>query len=846
MKRAARGTKKRAGGKRKAEFVHAREAGPHGWIGELREASYARLIPRELSEVETPGGPPPADGAPAAASSAPAPASPAAPVAEKPKASPILFQKPKASPILMKGKGPKKPGARARAHPAEKSGEYRSTFNPAAGEETLSAPSTTVWQRRLSEYHRRRHPTSRVPGIPTPPALARWTPLGPSSVMAGQAVGRPAMGGRVAGIAVAPGGKLAYAASANGGVFRSDDGGLSWRPLMDTFDQNPTNFACTSLACGAIAIDLKDPQRLYVGTGEGATYAIFSLRLTNALPAYRGIGAIRSDDGGATWVCEGTDPGSPPLSGEAFFGLAVDPANREHVVAATSRGLYQRSVQPGADPLWTLRRAGVHSSVLVATSGAGTRFFAAEWGKGIVESTDGTHWAPMGDGFPSANVGRITLAGQSDNADLAYALVSDQRGALLGLFRFDRAGARWREVKGPPKVLPPEGHQGDYDLAIAVDPKDAGRIYLGGSFYEDGMYWPASIWRTQVKAVAGGGWRATTSAAIGKRVHADVHALAHSPGDPDALWACCDGGVFFNAAPRTTDKFQSRNNGLACLCANFFAQDPEDPSTLLCGLQDNGTARSHSGSLWKHVNSGDGGYCLINWANPDLVLSFANGSVYRAEDGGQGNGSWDVHSFPWGLMTEPIVGTPYNPSRPSDANIVALGAAKTLYVSTDFGESWPTTPTLTVPGQGGIFALAFASAKRLFIGTSAGEVYRADKVSGGWKMVRLDDVAAGPLPLRGLVSDVAVDWADPDLASVYLVLGGMGDYRHVWHFDGKSWSSASGVQGGAGLLDVEHNALVVDRAAPSNLYVGADIGVWHSADRGKTWLPLSTGLPDAP
>jgi photosystem II stability/assembly factor-like uncharacterized protein len=798
--------------KKKVQFVHAREAGPHGWLSPIREASYARLAPRDAS-VEL------------------------IPVAPAPTVNKIDPDK--------VGKAGKGKGKKEKATPEEKPErprKFRSRLHPAAGEELLSRATTSVWEKRLSEYHKRRHFNARAPANVVVPR--RWTPLGPSCVLEGQATGRPAMGGRVAGVAVAPGGKLVYAATANGGAFRSDDGGQSWRPLMDQFDLNPTNFASTSLACGAVAIDVKDPQRVYVGTGEGDTYAIFSLRLTNALPAYRGIGPIRSDDGGQTWICEATDPSAPPLAGEAFFGLAVDPNDREHVVAATSKGMYERTVQPGKDPLWTRWREGVHSSVEVTSFEGKTHFFASEWSKGVVESTDGVHWAPLGEGFPSANMGRITLGTQPDNPDLVYAVAADSKGALLGLFRWDRKDGRWKAVQGLPRVLPDGGHQGDYDLSIAVDPEDSTLVYLGGSFYEDNRYWPASIWRLQLK-LTGASYKAT-SAPIGQRVHADVHSLVHTPGNRDELWACCDGGVFVNAAPRTTDRFQSRNNGLACLCANYFAQDPSDPGTLLVGLQDNGTARTSGGSLWKNVNSGDGGYCLINWADPDLVLSFANGAVYRAEDGGLSNGSWDQHVFPWGMMTEPIVGTPYNPAKPEEANTVALGAARDVFISTDFGASWSTRPTITVPSQGGVFALAFASAKRLFIGTSAGEVFRADKGIGKWKLTRLDDAPAGPLPLRGLVADLAVDWSDPRRNKVYIALGGMGDYRHVWHFDGTAWAAASGTQGGAALLDVEHNALIVDRAEPSHLYVGADIGVWHSRDKGKTWEPLSTGLPDAP
>jgi hypothetical protein len=123
---------------------------------------------------------------------------------------------------------------------------------------------------------------------------------------------------------VAPGGLTVYVASANGGVLRSDDGGVSWTSLMDGFDLAPTEFASTSLACGAIAIDLNDPKRVYMGTGEGDTYAIFKNRILNALPAYRGVGPIRSDDGGVTWQSEPAAADSTDLAGKAFFALAVD------------------------------------------------------------------------------------------------------------------------------------------------------------------------------------------------------------------------------------------------------------------------------------------------------------------------------------------------------------------------------------------------------------------------------------------------------------------------------------------------------------------------------------------
>ena len=68
----------------------------------------------------------------------------------------------------------------------------------------------------------------------------------------------------------------------------------------DSFDIDPTAFGATSLCCGAIAIDPAMPDRVYIGTGEGDVNDIFANRFLSYLPAYRGVGPVRSDDGGAT------------------------------------------------------------------------------------------------------------------------------------------------------------------------------------------------------------------------------------------------------------------------------------------------------------------------------------------------------------------------------------------------------------------------------------------------------------------------------------------------------------------------------------------------------------------
>lgn len=717
---------------------------------------------------------------------------------------------------------------------------------------TISAPAETVWRDVLLEYKQRKSAATAPlppammagPAAPFIPGARNWMPLGPSVVLDGQTVSNQPVSGRVSRLAVAPGGAVVYAATANGGVFRSADGGTSWRSMMDRFDLNPTSFASASLVCGAIALDPADPNRVYVGTGEGDTLQYFRGRVTNALPAYRGVGVLRTDDGGVNWSLE---PSTPDLAGEAFFGLAVDPLNRDVVVAATTVGLFRRVAAAGGQFRWQRALPGVFASVVVASAGTTTRFFAAEWGQGptpsrIVHSDDGgATWAATGTGFPTGGIGRVALAVQANNINLAYAFVVDTSGALQGLYRLDGTGQPWKTVANVPDVLP--GRQGSYDLTIAIDPVDGNLVYLGGDRM-DAPPWGGSVWRCAVEA-SGAAFRVAQSASIGTHAHADVHMVCHTPGDPTELWCACDGGVFLNRNPRDGGEFVGQNNGLACLCSNFIAQHPTDPNILFTGLQDNGTARTASGPIWTHVTGGDGGYCVINWDKPNLVLAYANGRVLRSTTGGTSHAGWmPVWAFGWATMTQPLVTVPYTPSTPASADIVAIGAGSLVYLSSDFAASWPQLIALP-DGSGDAFALAFVSPNRLFIGTTVGQVFRADRSGNGWAATRIDNVVAGPIGVSGLITDVAIDWADAGGQSVYVAFGGMGDRRRVWRFDGMRWQARSGT-GATGLLDVEHNAIAVDRTAPNNIYVGADIGLWHSADAGLTWQPLENGLPDAP
>ena len=130
--------------------------------------------------------------------------------------------------------------------------------------------------------------------------------------------------------------------------------------------------------------------------------------------------------------------------------------------------------------------------------------------------------------------------------------------------------------------------------------------------------------------------------------------------------------------------------------------------------------------------------------------------------------------------------------------------------------------------------------------------------------MNLRDASAPP---AAPITSVAVDPADPTVNSVYVTLGGFtSGTDRVWHVTNPppppppppaapipAWTSRSGPPvvpppppPPTALLDTQHNALVADPLNLGHLYVGADIGVWHSPDSGATWAPFSPGLPDAP
>ena len=212
---------------------------------------------------------------------------------------------------------------------------------------------------------------------------------------------------------------------------------------MDGFDVNPTAINTDSLACGAVAIDPAAPDRVYVGTGEGETAIIYK-EVFGVVSSYAGVGPLCSDDGGRTSIREAVAPTSPALEGEAFFQLAVDPTDREHVLAATSHGIYRREPDGAGGHHWVRRQQGTCSSIVVARAAGTTVWYAAIRGGTMLTSSDGVTWQPLGSAFPTS-VWRLSLAVQPENPAVVYAM------SFAGVHRLDVGVgvAPWKCVGNP-------------------------------------------------------------------------------------------------------------------------------------------------------------------------------------------------------------------------------------------------------------------------------------------------------------------------------------------------------------------------------------------------------------
>jgi len=636
-----------------------------------------------------------------------------------------------------------------------------------------------------------------------------WRPLGPIGLFdPGSGFfgsGAQLDAGRVAAVAPSPaaGGPFLIG-TASGGVWRSTTLGNAWTPVTDE--------QC-SLNTGAVAVDPKNTSIVYAGTGE------FNAGST-------GCGVLRSVDGGVTWTrfADGLPLGS--TAAVRFGSIVVDPATAGSATASvvlggTNAGVV-RSTNSGAS--WSVVLTGGVSSVIAHPTRAGV-FYAGDRDqttvshRGVFKSTDaGATWTQL-PALPvstPANVGRIELAISRTSPDWIYALVNDvSTRRLLGLFRYDESKGTWTTLAAngvyTGNARGDFGAQSEYDLAIAVDPRDASRVYVAGV--------------RAFRSTDGG----ATFRPMANEIHCDWHVIVIDPRNPDILYAGTDGGVFVSTD--AGDTWTSKNEGLAI--TQYYPGISLDPlgTVIMGGSQDNGT-HVYSGSLyWDGFLGGDGGYTAINYKDPSIrygETQWSTGSgntLVRMSGPAQSTRTNGIASGDRAQFIPPLIIDPITPTR------LYFGTLR-LYRTTNEGVSWTPVTGDVSKGTGTILTVAVApsDSNTLYVGTSDGNVQVSQNYGDVFTLSNTG------LPNRA-ITRIVVDPASPTHA--VLTVSGFGT-GHIFETAdaGATWRDISG-----NLIDAPANSAALVGTS-GTIFVGTDVGVFQTSDDGATWTPGPAGLPN--
>ncbi|HEX7318235.1 MAG TPA: MBG domain-containing protein [Pyrinomonadaceae bacterium] len=693
-----------------------------------------------------------------------------------------------------------------------------------------------------------------------------WTSVGPAPIPNGQTFGvTHAVSGRVTAIAVHPtNSDIAYVAAAQGGVYRTLDGGQTWTAIFDNSQ---------SLAVGALALSPSQPSTLYVGTGEG----------NFSCDSFFGVGVYRIDNAdGSTPALSGPfaqdTAANDVLTGRSISKIVVHPTNSDVIfigvtngiggmgcdagTATAGRGLYRSTNATSANATFqkiTLNTAnagnrsvtdiefepGNPNTMLATVNG----FNSANDG-GVYRSTNALAATPtftrtLTMGTASATARGELAVNKVGGVTTVYAASSDSNGTV---FRSLDGGQTWSAALANATGFC--GTQCTYDMPIAVDPTNANVLYIGGN--ADGTL--NAILKKSTNATAA----TPTFAKIQNGLHADSHAIEVDPSNNNTVWFGSDGGVW-KSANGGANWTSLNNTGFNATQFQSLALHPIDPNYAIGGTQDNGTERQRPDGTWTRTDFGDGGYALIDQSatNTTTVRQYhtyfnqAAPTALASTLMGFGTTTSSTAFENWTLMGC-NGGTSNNGISCSDTAVLfyapmALGPGtpNTVYFGTDkLYRSANSGTTMTAVSQtfaSGVAVSAIGISVQndnvRIVGLRNGKVYAT--TTGATTMT---DVT-GTIPAR-YISRAVIDPNNQNTAYVALstYFGNAGG--HVYKTTNLNSATPTWTAlGGAQMPDVPVNAFVVDPADSNTLYAGTDIGVYRSSDAGATWTAFSEGLP---
>lgn len=679
--------------------------------------------------------------------------------------------------------------------------------------------------------------------------VPNWTQLGPAPIPNGQTtLANVPVSGRVTSIAVHPtNSDIVYIGTANGGVYRSVNGGDSWTAIFDN---------AASLAIGAIVLSPLNPSILYVGTGE----ANFSA------DSYAGIGLYRIDNADASPILNGPINPGDQFRGRSISKILPHPTNADILYVSTTTGV---SSNPGQGSANT-PNLGVYRTLNATAAIASINFsqigilaspnnnisvsdmvmdpsnpevisaYLVATGGGIYKTTNASSatptWTKKFNVPSNSNHGEFAIQVQA-GVTTVYCVYpgNSNNGTIL---KSIDGGETYLTAPGTYNVC---SGQCFYDIAVWIKQDDANSVLTGGS---SGL----NIVRKSTDGVA------TTPVSLSAGVHADVHSIVGSPSNPSTVYLGCDGGVYKSTDFGST--WISKNTtGLNATQFQSIALHPIDPKFTIGGTQDNGTVMQNPDGTFRRVDFGDGGYALIdqnatNNTNVTMYHTYFNNTgvsgwarvtnVANATDNG-----WDFlgcGGTPNGIGC-PTVTQFYAPiaQGPGNPNTLYLGSDR-LWRSTNTG----TTATLASQGPivSGVRVITVAIANTddnvRAVGMANGTIWTT---STGSSTLVNNSPAGGPIrPVsRIVISPLNSDTAYASFGGYGLVAG-----QHIYKTTNLTSATPTWTPSGTGIPDIPVNVLAIDPTNSSILFAGTDIGVYVSDNSGATWESYSAGLPAVP
>ncbi len=655
--------------------------------------------------------------------------------------------------------------------------------------------------------------------------------------------------GRVTSLTTLPGSPLdIYAGTADGGVWKSTNQGGTWIPLLDK---------AGNLSVGSLASDTTS-QAVYVGTGEDNFNS-------DAVP---GVGILRLVNTTVTNVASN-------LAGATIGGIAVDRTTAHaslRLFAATSLGLYGSTgggagswkANSGFASAVAANNLPSHATGVIQDASVATKFFTTVGNNcqnGLTSASilasgnKGVSWAPV---LTAAPASRIAVASGPKNTE--WAIAAQCNGTVYNIWKSTLGGAAgsWKPI---PATLPydlfnptGDGGQGWYDIAIGVDPTNAGRAVFEG---------------VDAFATADGGKSVHPIGKVysGGVVHPDFHAILFT--GADSFYAGNDGGVWSTSdlgGTGTAADWHNLNNTLAT--TQFYSGSALDSANVFGGAQDNGNSGFFNGqtTAWtKYTIAGDGFFTAIDYTAGSNAIygEYFNLGMLRGSSANPATSdpiSPCVNNCNTADFSAPFVLDPTYPKR-------------LLAGTTDLWESKAADGHYTGGGNGGTASWTDIG-KNLTYGAAHPYPFHAkDAISSisvapkgesdviytlseqGRAFRTLDDKhfsnVTGNLPPANPAkttngwpwgSQIAVNPWNTDEAWVAMTGSKIG---HVWHTDngGTSWQDITGNLG-----DRPVSSVLVDPRQKDTIYIGAADGVYVCSTCGGsapvgTWEHYGTGLP---